>query len=242
MPVYNEDDIVYWSVRKYIKQGIDVLALDNHSNDSTANEAARAGATVETFGSEGHFSEVEMDNLVIRKASQSGYDWTIFAAADEVYCPPTADETYRTFVERADAAGANVINHYTHQYVPTDETFVRGDYEQHFRHWLTEDDLGLVGYRQERTFKPRVGMYSTTFMHTVDFDGKVLFGEIGIRKHYPIRSTWHGMKKLFGERFGRSIDNSFTQYLKYNEQHREGKTPQFIYSEGDPLLRHDGAA
>lgn len=233
MPVRNEDDIVYWAVKRLTDQGIDVLMLDNYSTDASAADAANAGATIKAFGKPERFSEHEMNDAILREARNSDADWIITHAADEIYCSPVAGESYRAFIERTDAAGFNCINHQSQQYSPVDESFKRGDLEPHFKHWVTEESLGFFGFRQERTFVRRPDLRTDTCLHTITFEGKTVSPEEGIRKHYPIRSTTQGLRKLFTERYGRSVDNTFVQYRRYLTD------PTFIWDVANPLLHHD---
>ena len=233
MPMRNEDDIVFWTVAKLISQGIDVLVLDNHSTDSGVADVINAGARVERWGSPSYFSEAEKNDTVLNAIRASDADWIIYHDADEVFRSPVAGESYRAFVERVAASGATAINHTSRQYSPVDDNFERGDPESYFKHWVTEESLGFHGFRQERTFKRHPEVSTATCLHTIDFPGKILASEEGIRKHYPIRSQRHGMKKVFTERYGRSVDNTFTQYRRYLT------APNFLYDLADPRLQHD---
>jgi glycosyltransferase involved in cell wall biosynthesis len=234
MPVRNEEEIVYWAVEKLVRQGIDVLMLDNHSTDSSAAEALRAGARVKLWGNPHTFSEVEMNETVLREARESDADWIIFHCADEVFLSQS-DESYRALIERMHASGYNCINHRTQQYVPLDDSFVKGDMEERFKYWVSEESLGFFGYQQERAFIRHDELSTPSHLHTIDFPGKRVADELGLRKHYPILGQTHGMRKLFVERFGRSVDNTFTQYKRYKDD------PNFLFSPDDPRLHSDAS-
>lgn len=195
IPAHNEGDILYWIVSKLVSQGIGVTVLDNHSTDNSAAEAARAGATVTLWGRKDAFDDGEMADGVLSLARASGADWTLFNAADEVFRSPVAGESYAQFLSRADAAGANVIEHTVEWHVPTDESFSCGDPEEAFPHWIDLDTAGINMRQFQRAFKPNASISTDSYMHTITCDDKTIFAETGVLKHYTYRSTAHAAAK-----------------------------------------------
>jgi len=230
MPVYNEDDILRWIIEKLVAQRIDVLVLDNHSTDSSHDAAVNAGARVEMFGREFDFDDAELTDEVMTRSCVSDADWIIVHSADEVFRSPALDESYRAFIERADAAGANVIDHNTRLYVPTDNVFKYGDPEEFFRYWVSENAEGFGTHTQERTFKPHASLRSETFLHSVIRDDKTVFAERGLRKHYTVRSGNHAIRKHHERK---------TRFRDSGEYFYRRREPMAIWSLHNKELQYD---
>jgi glycosyl transferase family 2 len=86
---WNEDDIIWSTVTNLYHQGcVEVIVLDDGSDDDTAAEATAAGATVRRLRSSGVYIETERNRAireVVLEESQRrrGEKWWIVADADE---------------------------------------------------------------------------------------------------------------------------------------------------------------
>jgi len=179
---------------------------------------------IHTFGRPDKFAEVDSLNAVEAAVKESGTDWAIFHAADEIYCSNRSGETYREALERIAADGFNAIDHESQLYPPIDETFEPGiDHEAHFRYWEDDGIRKKMRLRQIRAWKNHPGMRFIHNGHCVALPERNVPDERLIRKHYPIRSSAHGVKKMFGERHGRGEGFSFVQYKYWHPGYEKSK-------------------
>lgn len=119
--VWNEDDVIYATVRNLLLEGVDeVLVIDDDSDDDTAAEAEAAGATVLHQPSDGVFLERRRTEHLLevieqRTAAVGGEVWWIVVDADEFPRGP-AGGTIRDLVRRlpadVDTVGSRVLEHY----------------------------------------------------------------------------------------------------------------------------------
>jgi hypothetical protein len=118
--VWNEEDIVFALVEHLHAQGVDrVLVIDDESDDSTAQEAAAAGAELLRLRSSGRYSEA-LRTQRFRDAIAAGTDaaggdvWWLVLDADEFPRGPDG-MSVRELVEDApawvDVVGARVLDH-----------------------------------------------------------------------------------------------------------------------------------
>jgi Glycosyl transferase family 2 len=119
--VWNEDDVVYATVRNLLIQGADdVFVIDDASDDDTVSEAKAAGATVIHDPSDGTFDERRRSERISqvmdeRTAAAGRPVWWIVVDADEFPEGPdgtTIRELVRTLPSRVDTVGSRVLEHY----------------------------------------------------------------------------------------------------------------------------------
>jgi glycosyltransferase involved in cell wall biosynthesis len=121
MAVWNEEDVIYATIRNLFEQGVDrVFVLDDTSDDATRSEARAAGADVILTTHDGVFRETGMtnkiQNLITEQTAQVGGDlWWMIADADEFPRGP-AGRSIRELVEElpswVDVVGSRVLEHY----------------------------------------------------------------------------------------------------------------------------------
>ncbi|GAA1583682.1 hypothetical protein GCM10009678_77900 [Actinomadura kijaniata] len=118
---WNEDDVIYATVRNLFGQGVDeVFVIDDGSDDDTAAEAAAAGATVLRQPAGGAFNEVRRTERIARviderTASAGRPLWWIMVDADEFPRGPgrsTIRELVGTLAPEVDTVGSRVLEHY----------------------------------------------------------------------------------------------------------------------------------
>src|SRR2546425_279765 len=110
MYAYNEADIIGWSVRHLIAQGIMPHVLDNWSTDGTWELLLKIAAEhpqviLERWPATGPAEQVswfEMLQHTEELALQSGSDWCIHHDADEIRRSVRSDETLQETITRLD--------------------------------------------------------------------------------------------------------------------------------------------
>lgn len=121
MTTWNEEEIVYASVRHGLELGLDaVFVLDNASDDATVAEAEAAGASVVMSYSTAQFDEAFKYELVNRQiprlTAEAGHHraWWLMMDADEFLEPP--QPSLRQLLAETDArarvVGARSFDHY----------------------------------------------------------------------------------------------------------------------------------
>jgi hypothetical protein len=118
--VWNEDDIIYATVRNLFEQGAQrVFVIDDESDDRTASEARAAGATVVTRSSDGRYSEVvrtrAVQELIAAETGAAGGDvWWLIVDGDEFPRGPhgaTILDTVSALPGWVDVVGSRVLDH-----------------------------------------------------------------------------------------------------------------------------------
>jgi hypothetical protein len=119
--VWNEDDVIYATVRNLFLQGVDeVFVVDDESDDDTVTEAKAAGAVLIQDTSEGTFEERRRTRRITefmneRTMSAGRPVWWIVVDADEFPRGPdgtTIRELVRTLPPWVDTIGSRVLEHY----------------------------------------------------------------------------------------------------------------------------------
>lgn len=118
---WNEDDVIYATVRNLLRQGVDkVFVIDDESDDRTADEAQAAGATVLRDRSDGTFDErrrtARISQVIDEQTRETGTAvWWVVVDADEFPAGPggsTIRELARRLPPRVDTVGSRVLEHY----------------------------------------------------------------------------------------------------------------------------------
>ncbi|MBO2447185.1 glycosyltransferase family 2 protein [Actinomadura barringtoniae] len=119
--VWNEDDVIYATVRNLFLQGVDeVFVVDDESDDDTVTEAKIAGATLIQDASEGTFEEQRRTRRITefmndQTATAGRPVWWIVVDADEFPRGPdgtTIRDLVSTLPPSVDTIGSRVLEHY----------------------------------------------------------------------------------------------------------------------------------
>jgi glycosyltransferase involved in cell wall biosynthesis len=131
--VRNEQLHIKRCLEAFVRDGIDVILIDNDSEDRTIDIArdylGRGLLSIRRQPWRGTFELSEQ--LALKKAiiDEIDHDWIIHADADEWLCPPPPETSLVTAIRRVDAAGFNCINFDEMVFVPaTGEDFTHDDY------------------------------------------------------------------------------------------------------------------
>ena len=208
---FQEADVIGWTVRHLIRQGLAVHVIDCCSMDGTARLAVEAGATVEAYRAP-PVSWHALLGRVEMLAASSPHDWCTLCDADELRYSDQPGETLLEGFERVQDAGFIAIDHQVFTFHPTpqsadfDGTQNPEKYFRYFSRDIWNERIGQVkawrnigpvslahsGGHQARCL-PREGGADARF------EGQRVYQSF-VSKHYPIRSQAHGERKVFQER------------------------------------------
>ena len=210
MTAYNEVDIIEQSIRHAVDQGADIHVVDNWSDDGTYETIQKlknkfgAKITCERFPEKKPTTHVyKWADLLARVgviAEKSGYDWIMHNDADELRIAPWKEVSFVDAVSYVDSLGYTAIDLTVADFRPTTEGFsVNTDPENFFTHFELLDKGGY--FTQIKCWK-NVGKVDLvrTGGHHAEFENQRIYPIKFFTKHYPIRSSAQGNKKIFAER------------------------------------------
>jgi glycosyltransferase involved in cell wall biosynthesis len=149
-PVFNEADILPWTLDHMLRQGIRVHVIDGWSDDGSYEIAKHFNpmVTVDRFPSR-QASPIQVCRDILAQieilAYDSGADWCYLSDADEIRRAPNPEETLHNDIVRVDSLGYNVIDHRVYAFFPVDNGWQGDDGlygispEEYFRHYNETD-------------------------------------------------------------------------------------------------------
>lgn len=236
---YNEVDIIGHVVGDFIAQGIHVYLLDDGSTDGTP-------AVVEPFLGRGVIAierlndtladrapgRFEWERILRRKAQLAAElpaDWFIHNDADEFRESPWPGIALSGAIRMVDRLGYNAIDSARLDFWPTAGDVPFGaDPRQHLTHWSEPAPYDRAQIRCWRRTERPVDLFSTGG-HEARFEGRRVFPIRFVLKHYPIRGSQHGRRKVFAERRERFLpsERAIGWHVQYDEcdHHTEFRRP-----------------
>ena len=223
IPAFQEADIIGWTVRHLIGQGLDVYVIDSESTDATVETAMQAGARVEPYRFFYNETKVSWRALLTcveeRAAEQIGrYDWAMLCDADEIRRSPIIGADLLDIFRGAQAMDYNVVECCVFTFHPIDNGFVGWQNPENYFTYCTRDAMNERIGQQKAWRNDRAVEIAWSGGHRLTFkDGtepRVSPVKL-ISKHYPIRSQAHGERKVFTERRGRWSDPEKDWHIQY---------------------------
>ena len=205
MCVFNEADILSYTLRHLIDQGVDVHVIDNWSTDGSDRIARQFPlAGFERFPLEGDCGMYPWRALLRRVevlANASEAAWCVLHDADEIRRSPRPGESLLAAFARMDREAYSAADHQVFCFQPIDELYA-GDPEQYFRHYSDDGVDNRLPHIKAWKNLGRVSL-ARTGGHQAEFQGRRIHPEKLILKHYPIRSSLQGARKVLAERIPR---------------------------------------
>lgn len=200
MPVLNEADVLAYTLRHLIGQGISVHVLDGWSSDGSWEIAEKEGATRERFPADRMSPYWECTPTLARieqLARESKADWCLLNDADEFRYSNRPGETLAAAIARADRAGANVIDHRVFVFLPVDDGY-QGEPESYFEYYTDDPKVDILcGLPQIKAWKNDGPVCLTsTGGHVAERPGRVLWDETLVLKHYPFRTQKQASERI----------------------------------------------
>lgn len=209
MTAFNEDDIIFHSIKRLINQEIYVYVIDNWSDDSTYQitkqyEGNKFFLGIEKYPPEGPGKYYNWAELLRRKeevALEIEADWFINMDVDEIRDSPWPEINLKEGIFHVDRMGFNAIDHTELTFRPIDNQFIPGtDFSEYFK--CCRITPPSWDYFQVKAWKNtgRPFSFHQSAGHQVTFEGRRVYPYKFLLRHYPIRSQSHGEKKIFTHR------------------------------------------
>ncbi len=202
--VRNEAVHIRPCVRDFIRQGIEIILIDNDSTDGSTEIAreflGKGLLSIERLPWRGSFSLSDQLSFKNQIAGALSHDWIIHADADEWLQAPLEYDNLLDGIRATDEAGFNCINFREFVFVPLPgEDFEAEDYRSRMR-----DYYFLSPYRRQlmRAWKRSSGMDNTQEGGHVLHGSEVrLLPRDFILRHYIVLSEAHAARKYLGRKF-----------------------------------------
>jgi glycosyltransferase involved in cell wall biosynthesis len=243
MHVYNEQDILAASVHHLLDQGVDVHIIDNWSTDTTyelvrslAKQSSRV--TYERFPKKpGNTFELGkiLERVTDVAKEKKDYSWVMLNDADEIRWSPWQGISLQEAFSFIDSLGYNAVDYTIFNFSPTKEGFdQKHDPLTFFKYG---EFSGMEGhFVQVKTWQnnPKAEL-APSGGHHVAFPNQKIFPLKFFLGHYPIRSTRHGVEKIFKNRQSRFTEAEKQKgwHVQYNDI---SEKTSFIKNEDD-LIR-----
>jgi glycosyltransferase involved in cell wall biosynthesis len=215
MPAFNEADVVYHAIGALIAGGVDVYLIDHESTDGTADAAApwlgRGLLGIERFPDDSGYAARNHGVMVWREilarvqelSGEIDAPWYLFVNADEFREAPWPGITLAEGLREADELGYSAVNFELLNFRPVDDGYVPGeDPRRHLRYYEAPARHDLL---QVKAWKRQPAPVDLVHHggHDVLFEGKRVYPVPFLLRHYPIRSSEHGARKVLAERLPR---------------------------------------
>ena len=239
IPAYNEDDVIYWTIRNLVNQNIYVHVLDNESTDSTSRivkEFPKSQVSLSSFDTNGQFNEkVQGENIqAILHKLEAKSDWLLKNDADEFLESPFQNMSAREGIDLADKLGFNCVGSRNFTFFPMSEEVhhvSKDDVRKHYDYykiwdqvdrWTPEFHTQYNELWKINVFKCRAGIFYIDPHKVSPLTNIVLFPHLFIIRHYPFRHPERTKNRLLKERRYRmsswNIENRVScHYSQYTE-------------------------
>jgi len=257
IPVYNEADVLPWTISHLHEQGCQVHLIDNWSTDGLIGyyrqcswQNDRGDLEIELWPPSGPLPIYDWTGILMRieeVAFANQGRWVILHDADEIRRTPGKDGsmdggrgvTLADALQIVSCYGFNAVEYRVVTFKPIDNGY-HGDPEKYFRHYTLDAlDSGLPHVKTWFQGSERVDLH-THGGHQVLFAGRSVFPVPFVLKHYPIRSQEQGERKLWRDRLPRY--SQAEKAMRWHEQYNGLKQGQSLISDPKDLLCVDREA
>jgi glycosyltransferase involved in cell wall biosynthesis len=202
--VRNEQVHIARCLNDFVTDGIDVILIDNGSEDRTVDVArgflGRGLLSIESLPWNGAFELGAQLALKKTIVAQLEHDWVIHADADEWMRPPAPETSLSAAIRRVDEEGFNCINFDEMVFVPwPEESFEDGNYVQRMTTYYFFEPRPL---RLMRAWRRSIDADNTqSGGHTLRSGQLKASPESFVLRHYIALSLAHAVAKYVGRRF-----------------------------------------
>ncbi|MBZ5621464.1 MAG: glycosyltransferase family 2 protein [Acidobacteriia bacterium] len=219
--VYNEADILPWTLKHLREQGCEIYVIDNGSTDGSAAIARDFGVEgLEQFPVEGisrWYSWIPLLRRVEVLAAECGATWAMHHDADEIRRPSVRGLTLRDALMLADTRGYTAVDFEVFQFWPTDDLY-RGDPERHFPYYERPAVDSRLPHVKAWKHSGRVDLASSGG-HEARFRGRVVSPDKLVLKHYPLRTVEQARRKVLVDRVPRydPAERAMNWHVQYDQ-------------------------
>jgi glycosyltransferase involved in cell wall biosynthesis len=246
LSVHNEADVLADVIDNLLEQELEVVALDNGSDDGAHEICAAYSARGEIELHRWEPVGLDLDLLTRRLyglALQRPADWMLWSDGDELLQAAGTNRTLRTAIEEADAEGYNLVQFDRIDFFMTDQD----DPEQHsvrqrLRHYSWQGDNNYRAWRyvpgiRAATSLAHFPIFPAATRYRIHPDKQVL-------RHYPYRDPQQARAKLatMASKFGDVLEPWQQRYARLLEQdrcHQPVPAAQLTRYEGDGRWRRE---
>jgi Glycosyl transferase family 2/Methyltransferase domain len=243
VPVYNEQDVIAPVIRKIVDQGVRVRVIDNWSTDATVARIEALGVgeriQVERFPDtpSPHWELERLLRRVEQINDEDRAEWLVLLEADAVIRAPWSGVGLREALWTVQRSGFSAVDHTVLDFRPVDTRPYTGeDPEEHFCYFEFPARPG--SFKQVRAWRRTTGTTVATLGgHDASFEGRRVFPYKFLLKHYSIRSSDHGRRKILEERIARVLPSEHAR--GWNTHYDIFDTSsQFVWNRND-LIAYD---
>ncbi|MHB8793713.1 MAG: radical SAM protein [Thermoleophilia bacterium] len=213
---YNEEHILRETLKYYLRQGIDVVVVDNCSTDSSPeivqefmNDPGRySGRVIDTI-------QVKTEGYewgkILKAASDymhrnlTGYDWILQIDADGFYQSPVRGLSLLHFMSTTQRFGYNIIDGKWFDFHPTEADDLSIESPMERIRYCRVEPYGPMPQHKIFRYHPSVDFY-TSLGHECHRDRPRVAPLKYVYRHYPWVSFEHGVKKIFKDRKPRYVE------------------------------------
>ena len=227
MSLYNEADIVEYTLLHMKAQQIPLVVIDNGSTDQTPQILMRyvGEAIVELATLKTEFFELGflLRNL-LKMAEEYKPKWLMLIDADEFLESPFPSLNLKRSVELEDSRGHNLIQFNNFEFWPTErDNACEPDIRKRMKYYSWNDDYQFKCFRHYPEINiDETGSHLPVFPKGTSVS---LSHEKFTMRHYAIRSYEHGLRKVFHERLPRYPEHEkkkwgLHKYTKFGRDER----------------------
>jgi len=219
---YNEEHIIADTIGHYLSEGIDLVIIDNDSQDSSLEIISGFREKRQEKGKIIEILNIKTQGYEWRKILKyacdymhkrlTGYDWILLIDADAFYRSPVRGIDLLGFISYAEHRGYNIIAGKVLDFYPTkiDDNSISSAVKR--LHFFSPERTRI----QHKIFKyhPSIDFFSYWGHICLRKDPKV-FTVRFLYLHYPWISYEHGLKKIFAERKPRFVERREYPYANH---------------------------
>jgi len=247
---FNEADVVEHVLDDLHRQAVEVYFMDDGSTDHTpAIAEARVGRGVIAVerlrpSADGRNADAPFQwTAILRRkeqlAAEIDADWFIHHDADEFRETPWPGMSLAEAIARVDRAGFNAVDFALFDFPPTDERFTPGtDVRESLRYCEPGRTWNVMQVKCWKKTTAPVDLTSSGG-HDVQFPERRIYPLRFVLRHYPIRSSAHGQRKVFAERLPRFSETERAR--GWHVQYGNLSDESFV-RDAAALQRYDAAA